>query len=54
MGSCAGVSVKDLAVFVGVKIDGQAVAPKSYNVDPELFHSGTALQSGNKRWAKLV
>ena len=38
----------------GVKIDGQAVAPKSYNVDPELFHSGTALQSGNKRWAKLV
>ena len=38
----------------GVKIDGQAVAPKSYNVDPELFHSGMALQSGNKRWAKLV
>lgn len=38
----------------GVKIDGQAVAPKSYNVDPELFHSGTALQSGKKHWAKLV
>ena len=38
----------------GVKIDGQAVAPKSYNVDPELFHSGTALQSGRKHWAKLV
>ena len=37
-----------------VKIDGQAVAPKSYNVDPELFHSGTALQSGKKHWAKLV
>ena len=38
----------------GVKIDGQAVAPKSYNVDPELFHSGMALQSGKKHWAKLV
>lgn len=38
----------------GVKIDGKAVAPKSYNVDPELFHSGTALQSGKKHWAKLV
>lgn len=38
----------------GVKIDGQAVAPKSYNVDPALFKAGTVLQSGKRRWARLV
>ena len=38
----------------GVKINGEAVAPKSYNVDPALFGAGTTLQSGKKRWAKLV
>ena len=38
----------------GVKIDGKAVAPKCYNVDPALFSAGTVLQSGKKRWAKLA
>lgn len=38
----------------GVRIDGQAVGPKCYNVDPSLFAAGTVLQSGKKRWAKLV
>ena len=38
----------------GVKINGEAVAPKSYNVDPALFGAGTTVQSGKKRWAKLV
>ena len=38
----------------GVKINGEAVAPKSYNVDPALFAAGTTVQSGKKRWAKLV
>ena len=38
----------------GVKIDGKAVQPKCYNVDPALFSAGTVLQSGKKRWAKLA
>jgi tyrosyl-tRNA synthetase len=38
----------------GVKIDGKAVEPKCYNVDPALFSAGTVLQSGKKRWAKLA
>ena len=38
----------------GVKINGEAVAPKCYNVDPALFSAGTTIQSGKKRWARLV
>ncbi len=38
----------------GVKVNGEAVAPKSYNVDPALFSAGTTVQSGKKRWARLV
>ncbi|SDC52057.1 tyrosine--tRNA ligase [Parafannyhessea umbonata] len=38
----------------GVKIDGKAVAAKCYNVDPELLHAGCVLQSGKRRWARLV
>ena len=38
----------------GVKIDGKPVEPKHYNVDPSLFSAGTTVQSGKKRWAKLV
>ncbi|MGN0071232.1 MAG: tyrosine--tRNA ligase [Atopobiaceae bacterium] len=37
-----------------VKIDGKPVAPKSYNVDPELFSAPCVLQSGKKRWARLA
>ena len=38
----------------GVKVNGEAMAPKSYNVDPALFSAGTTVQSGKKRWARLV
>ena len=38
----------------GVKINHEPVAPKCYNVDPALFSAGITLQSGKKRWAKLV
>ena len=38
----------------GVKVNGEAVAPKSYNVDPALFSAGTTVQSGKNRWARLV
>ena len=38
----------------GVKINGEAVAPKCYNVDAALFSAGTTVQSGKKRWARLV
>ncbi|MBP3885359.1 MAG: tyrosine--tRNA ligase [Olsenella sp.] len=38
----------------GVKVNGEPVSPKCYNVDPALFGAGTILQSGKKRWAKLV
>ena len=37
-----------------VKINGEAVAPKGYNVAPELLVPGTVLQSGKRKWAKLV
>ena len=37
-----------------VKIDGTAVPAKGYNVDPSLFKAGTTLQSGKRRWARLV
>ncbi len=38
----------------GVKIDGQAVPAKEYNVDPALLKAGTYVQAGKRRWAKLV
>ena len=38
----------------GVKINGEAVAPKCYNVEASLFSAGTTVQSGKKRWARLV
>ncbi len=38
----------------GVKVSGEPVAPKSYNVDPAPFVPGAALQAGKKRWAKLA
>jgi len=38
----------------GVKVDGQACAPKEYNVAPEPFRAGIAVNAGKKRWAKLV
>lgn len=37
-----------------VKINGEAVEPKAYNVDATLFSAGTTLQAGKRRWAKLV
>ena len=38
----------------GVKINGEPVAPKCYNVEASLFSAGTTVQSGKKRWARLV
>ncbi len=37
----------------GVKVDGVAVEPKCYNVDPEKL-AGAVLQVGKRRFAKLV
>lgn len=37
-----------------VKVDGNPQEKKVYNVDPKLFGTGTILQSGKKRWAKLI
>lgn len=37
----------------GVKIDGEAVAAKSYNIAPELLE-GAVLQVGKRKYAKLV
>ncbi len=38
----------------GVKVAGQPIAPKGYNVDPGLFEAGCYVQAGKKRWARLV
>ena len=38
----------------GVKLDGEAVAPKAYNVDPTVLVSGTVLQVGKRHFAKLA
>ena len=38
----------------GVKIDQQPVAPKSYNIEPALLHSGVVLQVGKRKYARLV
>ena len=37
----------------GVKVNGEAVAPKSYNVDPAVL-AGATLQVGKRHFAKLV
>ena len=38
----------------GVKIDQAPVAPKSYNVEPNLLGSGTVLQVGKRKFARLA
>ena len=38
----------------GVKIDGEAVASKCYNVDPTLLKSGAVLQVGKRHFARLA
>lgn len=38
----------------GVRIDGQAVPAKHYNVDPALFHAGTVVQVGKRKFARLA
>ena len=35
-------------------IDGEAVAPKSYNIDAALLKSGTVLQVGKRKFARLA
>lgn len=37
----------------GVKVDGEAVAPKAYNVDPALLE-GATIQVGKRKFVKLV
>ncbi len=37
----------------GVKINGEAVAPKSYNVDPAILQ-GATIQVGKRKFAKLI
>ncbi len=37
-----------------VKINGEALPAKSYNLDPSLLAAGTVLQSGKRKWARLV
>lgn len=38
----------------GVKLDGEAVAPKTYNVDPAALKPGTVLQVGKRKFARLA
>ena len=38
----------------GVKIDGEAVAPKGYNIDPACLKSGVVLQVGKRKFARLA
>ena len=38
----------------GVKINGEAVPAKAYNVDPALFVAGTVLQHGKRKFVRLV
>ena len=37
-----------------VKVNGEKLAPKSYNVDPGMLASGTVLQVGKRRFVKLA
>lgn len=38
----------------GVKLDGEAIAPKTYNVDPAALRPGTVLQVGKRKFARLA
>ena len=38
----------------GVKLDGEPVAPKAYNVDPASLKPGTVLQVGKRHFARLA
>ena len=38
----------------GVKINGKAVAPKSYNIDPSVLKLGDTLSVGKRKGFKLV
>ena len=38
----------------GVKLDGEAIAPKTYNVDPAALKPGTVLQVGKRKIARLA
>ena len=38
----------------GVKINGQAVAPKSYNIDPSELKVGDTLSVGKRKGFKLI
>ena len=38
----------------GVKLDGEAIAPKTYNVDPAVLKPGTVLQVGKRKFARLA
>ncbi|MDO4798146.1 MAG: tyrosine--tRNA ligase [Coriobacteriales bacterium] len=38
----------------GVKINGETVAPKAYNVDPALLAAGTVVQHGKRKFVRLV
>ena len=38
----------------GVKLDGEAIAPKTYNVDPASLKPGTVLQVGKRHFARLA
>ena len=37
-----------------VKVNGETLPAKSYNVDPATFGAGAVLQSGKRKWARLV
>jgi tyrosyl-tRNA synthetase len=38
----------------GVKINGEAVAPKAYNVSPDTLVAGTVIQHGKRKFVRLV
>lgn len=38
----------------GVKLDGEAIAPKTYNVDTAALKPGTVLQVGKRKFARLA
>lgn len=38
----------------GVKLDGEAIAPKTYNVGPAALKPGTVLQVGKRKFARLA
>jgi tyrosyl-tRNA synthetase len=38
----------------GVKINGEAVAAKAYNVDPSTLVAGTVIQHGKRKFVRLV